>query len=794
MLSATAEHFNESSSEQFFVLSSNGRRVKLTNAGIQLALGSKEVDHLPKTEKIADAVKQYAGSLHPLSLNVIKVRTISRTGRRVIQTVQVECRDGITNLTDAPVEFWSDGSSSSIRGKIVGQEPNGGLFYIAFHQSVESQYLPGRLRIDRGFLLRELGQAVDALSSYPQLAKTLEDRASGKVIHHTNSVEVTNQLLQLTPPWTRLLWGPPGAGKTYGVAHFIKRLIREEPTSKVLLVAPSNLAVDVALQEVVQQFETGHEDYRRLISKRRVTRYGYPRKTEILQRPELLGPVGLDELNRKVRELANKIEAEERKGDVSGERVATLRAELLEVQETVKEKVRTHLENSWVVATTTTLAYMASSPISEIDWDTVIVDEVTMAPPALCVFLSSLAKRRLLLTGDPRQLGPVFESTHESDDEAYKWMGRDIFETIGVSYGGGEARDIDLSDQRLVQIRSQRRCASQMWNKVARLYPEVSNLADDTRLSPLIQLPPRRGEAVVLLDTDNTSGKGRCENVRGSWRNEYTAGLALEVASAIAGESEGQPPSIAVISPYRAQTDFLKAQIRAENKGQSRIFDRVEVGTVHQFQGSEADVVIFDLVDGPGRSRLGTLLRGDTGVRLTTVAATRGRGKLILIANRRWFKQNAMPSDNRLLWQLIIGQSNSGRIDVRPPKPDGRAHEPKLRRCESPIEKELYHAMKRVPELEGVEPQYVIRDERGRIVSRADFAFPDLKFAVYCDGARWHLKHGRWRRDWRIRNRLQELGWAFNVFPGSDIKQDPVRCAKQVLNTHRSLSSVSTRR
>ncbi|MCI0612176.1 DUF559 domain-containing protein, partial [bacterium] len=70
-------------------------------------------------------------------------------------------------------------------------------------------------------------------------------------------------------------------------------------------------------------------------------------------------------------------------------------------------------------------------------------------------------------------------------------------------------------------------------------------------------------------------------------------------------------------------------------------------------------------------------------------------------------------------------------------------------------------------------------------VSRADFAFPEIKYAVYCDGKQWHLKEDRWQRDLRQRNKLTELGWIFLVFTGSEIYRNADECAAQVLKTYR---------
>ena len=136
----------------------------------------------------------------------------------------------------------------------------------------------------------------------------------------------------------------------------------------------------------------------------------------------------------------------------------------------------------------------------------------------------------------------------------------------------------------------------------------------------------------------------------GSWQNHFTAELAMEVAATISAEAAGSF-SIAIISPYRAQVRLLRRWIREERRADTTPLRMVvlEAGTVHQFQGSDADVVIFDLVDGEGRPGLGRLLRDDTGMRLVNVAITRAKGKLIVIADKRWCEGANTEFNNGLL-------------------------------------------------------------------------------------------------------------------------------------------------
>ena len=101
-----------------------------------------------------------------------------------------------------------------------------------------------------------------------------------------NSIEVANSLVTLSTPWSRLLWGPPGAGKTYALGHLITKLLKEEPSGRILIVAPSNRAVDVAVEQLLIQIE--NTELLRLLEQRKILRFGYPRRTRILELPEIL--------------------------------------------------------------------------------------------------------------------------------------------------------------------------------------------------------------------------------------------------------------------------------------------------------------------------------------------------------------------------------------------------------------------------------------------------------------------------------------------------------------------------
>jgi very-short-patch-repair endonuclease len=762
----------------------NDRVVKLTEEGIKFANTRQDENQLSEIDQIVNSVKKYAANLERIYLKVNNISKVARVGNKYVQAVYLDTLEEGAISSETPVEFLPYGGSIT-RGKIVGQEPDAGVFYIAFDNEILETNLPARLSIDPGYLLHQLAEKIERLPNIPQLFEAITrsiDQNNLSTIFHDNSTDVATKLASLQIPWARYLWGPPGAGKTFALCNLILQLIERHPNEQVLIIAPSNRAVDVAVQQLVNQIE--NSSLKILVEERKVLRFGYPRKNQILERSELLGPPNLDRLTQRVRALSLEISKNERKEN-SEASTSIMRAEMLAVQEEIKDEVAAHIRESKVVATTSALAYLPRSPISTISWDNVMVDEVTMVTPAMCAFIASLAQKRFLLAGDPRQLGPIYRSGHYATMDDFDWMGRDIFYKASVASGKGENRRISTEDYRLSRITSQRRCHPNIWSKVSRLYPEVKNLTKTETLQDITNLPPSAGSSVVLLDTSDSNNLSRCENRYGSWQNQYTAELSMEVACTIAAEKQNEN-SIAIISPYRAQVKLLRKWIKQEQQASVTPYNSIdfEAGTVHQFQGSDSDVVIFDMVDGVGRQKIGSLLQGDTGIRLVNVAITRAKGKFIIIADKKWCQKHFRREENSLLWDLIFEHKSGKLINVAPPLDiDFR----KRNKLESPIEELLFDKLSENKRLaKNIQPQYFINDENNNTISRADFAFPDINYAVYCDGKQWHLRQDRWQRDWRQRNKLTELGWIFSVFTGSDIQNHTDACVSQIEKTYLS--------
>jgi len=214
--------------------------------------------------------------------------------------------------------------------------------------------------------------------------------------------------------------------------------------------------------------------------------------------------------------------------------------------------------------------------------------------------------------GDCRQLPPIVQSV---DPRARMRLGRDVFTACGV----------DQTDSVGVT----------MLKEQFRMHPTirelVSNFAYEGQLrdapglaesrSAIATHGPLEGQAVAWYDLSGIGAIRFFDRSRRSRFNPISAVCSVRLAL----ETSLRP--VVLLTPYRTQARLLAALVN-----DAALID-VEVGTIHRYQGSEAAMVIVDLVDGSGPF-VGTPLRGKDGERLLTVGLSRAQGKLIVVGNR----------------------------------------------------------------------------------------------------------------------------------------------------------------
>ena len=120
----------------------------------------------------------------------------------------------------------------------------------------------------------------------------------------------------------------------------------------------------------------------------------------------------------------------------------------------------------------------------------------------------------------------------------------------------------------------------------------------------LAQLQPFANEASVLFDTSQMGAFSLKDAASGSRFNIMSGLVAMQMM--LIGLLDGVQ-SIGIVTPYRAQSRFLSTCIREMLQRTKYQNIPVLAATVHKFQGSERDMMIFDTVDSYPQERPGVL-------------------------------------------------------------------------------------------------------------------------------------------------------------------------------------------
>ena len=353
-------------------------------------------------------------------------------------------------------------------------------------------------------------------------------------------------------------------------------------------------------------------------------------------------------------------------------RLREIGARLAEIDEALQRVEELVIAEASIVATTLTRAYKRES-VQKRRFDTVILDEASIAPiPALWV-VAARATRNIVVVGDFRQLPPIKHSNHLL---AEKWLARDVFEVSKIR----DAYDRGAAPDHFIALREQHR-----------MHPAISRIANIFYGGELRDAPGVEDDApllgrwftsatpadppVLLVDTAGLNAWVTSVNQGGSPSrlNFLSATVCADLAELLLRPDRpafefGERPRIFLGAPYRPQAKLLSLLVREQG-----LAGEVVAGTAYTFQGNEAPVMIFDLVnDEPHwQIRMFNPRRDGDTMRLLNVALTRAQRRLIVVGDFAWIEKQARKA---FLGQLVRElKATASIVDARELLPQGIA-------------------------------------------------------------------------------------------------------------------------
>ncbi len=310
--------------------------------------------------------------------------------------------------------------------------------------------------------------------------------------------------------------------------------------------------------------------------------------------------------------------------------------EVSNLQRNLAEAQKTILKEKLVIATTIARACIDQSIIKE-KFDVLIVDEASMAPLPNIFYLAGLCSSHYVISGDFRQLSPIAQGRTPA---VQKWLKRDIFSQAGIL----ERVDSNRDDERLVMLREQYRMHPSICNLISEVvYDGKLKTPENVAVlkEQFAKLPPFEDKALIFCDTATTDPYIARPKNSFSRISPYSAVVSANLALKCVQEAskKGLKIKVGVVTPYSAQAKLI-SRILYDNDADPT---QIVASTIHRFQGSERDCIIFDLVEGkplsPGLLTQGPFRRSEPG-RLINVAISRAMGKFFLVGNSEYIDKN----------------------------------------------------------------------------------------------------------------------------------------------------------
>ncbi|WP_434036184.1 DEAD/DEAH box helicase [Formosa sp. 4Alg 33] len=413
------------------------------------------------------------------------------------------------------------------------------------------------------------------------------------------------------------IWGPAGTGKTYTLSKIITKACCLG--LRVLAVGISNVSIDILGQEIIKEFDSYNDTSKTLINSRKLLRFGYPVLPEIVQDNRLYPDKDLvDNLRKNYGEVLKLLRAQKNQ-DL--EEKALLRNRQVLLKKEIKQINQKRIGQSQLVFTTAAQCFIGDHFENE-QFDLVVVDEVGMMPLVQTLSMASFTKDKFVVAGDFKQLGPISIGKTEAVNN---WFNTDIFDYFKNETHYEDTIQVMLTEQRRMHPEICELINDRFYNgKLTTHYtPEFEHLKfnNETLQAPYYFIPvhPKQGSVVK-----STAGMSRV--------NAKTGQVIIQLITQIV--SANSNINVGVITPYNGQVTYIK-RLLIDLLTEEQL-DRVKIGTIHSFQGSGFDMIIYDIVDNSDKN-IGRLYKGVQGERLLNVALSRAKHKLIIVGDPKVF-------------------------------------------------------------------------------------------------------------------------------------------------------------
>ena len=430
-----------------------------------------------------------------------------------------------------------------------------------------------------------------------------------------------------------LIKGPPGTGKTTVLAYLtyhIDKILKTTFTSKILLCAPSNRAVD-NISSLLQKLNL---NFVRVLSNEKEMTEEVDKTNSLndLIQIEIDKEIEKNPKNKKFKDL---IERKNKYGFLKGEDFTNYNNIISEFQDKILNPCHIILS---------TINNSADPRISNFEFPVVIIDEATQALEPDCLLPLCHKAQMVVMIGDEKQLGP----TVISKNTEISGLGMSLFERLSFYYNGSSFISTLNEQYRMHKF------LYEFSNK--HFYNNQMITLGDIKLDENVQknfIWPRKDKPSFFYNVTETEKE---ENY--SYYNEKEINVIFGIVHRLF-KAGVDMKDIGIITPYNAQ------KYRLYDKFEDERYDNLKIESVDGFQGMEKDYIIISTVRSNVSGKIGFLNL----TKRFNVAATRGRKGVIYLGNAECLaKKNGIWRDFIKFYfdEGLIVQGNLNNLELVP--------------------------------------------------------------------------------------------------------------------------------
>lgn len=445
-----------------------------------------------------------------------------------------------------------------------------------------------------------------------------------------NQQEAVDKATSLENGEYLVIQGPPGTGKTTVITEIINQILSKNKLAKILVTSQSNQAVDNVLEKICE-------------SEEKIVRFGNDKSK-------------LSDITKKYHEEAvfdkylqtvkNRLDNDNTNYFIQSECLDELHKKWKHQVLQADDELKTLLFKKIRVIFGTLVGISSWQNFRAVEFDYIIVDEAGRATlPELMIPLRRA--KRFVLVGDHKQLPPIV------DDEVLEQMQEFNKKDLETTLFEELFKKIEHKDFKHFLKFNYRSHKS-----IAKIYSDTFyNGEIETKDSLLREHGLNFDKKVYFYSTSKLDNRFDKQSGTGK-RNDINRDEIIKILIEIEKQAKEKniKKSVGIITPYLAQRDNIRSKFGHIQNDFNML--NIEINSVDAFQGSDRDIIIYDIVRSQNHNKVN--IEFITDEKRLNVALSRTK-ELLFIVGDADFIYNASTKDRNNPFKAIIEMINQDK-------------------------------------------------------------------------------------------------------------------------------------